>query len=58
MTVASEAGLAERMAAAPINPAFVTVPRPVTREWLASQHVGPKFVHYLATEWPDFVARD
>ena len=40
------------------DPAFVTVPRPVTREWLASQHVGPKFVHYLATEWPDFVARD
>ena len=38
------------------NPDFVSVPRPVTREWLASQHVGPTFVHYLATAWADFVA--
>lgn len=40
------------------DPAFVARPRPVTREWLASQTVGPKFIHYLATEWPDFVVKD
>jgi 2,4-dienoyl-CoA reductase-like NADH-dependent reductase (Old Yellow Enzyme family) len=38
------------------DPAFESVPRPVSREYLASQAVGPAFVHYLATEWKDFVA--
>lgn len=36
--------------------AFTAVPRPVTREYLRGQGVGPAFIHYLATEWKDFVA--
>lgn len=38
------------------EPGFQSVPRPVSRAYLASQGVGPAFVHYLATEWKDFVA--
>lgn len=35
---------------------FQSVPRPVTREYLRSQGVGPAFIHYLKTEWRDFVS--
>lgn len=35
---------------------FSSVPRPVTREYLRGQGVGPAFVHYLKSEWRDFVA--
>lgn len=38
------------------DPSFLSVKRPVTRAYLAEQGVGPAFVHYLATEWKDFVA--
>jgi hypothetical protein len=27
----------------------------VSREYLRSEGVGPAFIHYLATEWKDFV---
>ncbi|MEN9627606.1 MAG: oxidoreductase [Pseudomonadota bacterium] len=36
--------------------AFKSVPRPVTRAYLAGEGVGPAFIHYLKTEWRDFVA--
>jgi 2,4-dienoyl-CoA reductase-like NADH-dependent reductase (Old Yellow Enzyme family) len=36
--------------------AFQSVPRPVTQAYLAAEGVGPAFVHYLKTEWRDFVA--
>lgn len=36
--------------------AFQSVPRPVTRAYLAGEGVGPAFIHYLKTEWRDFVA--
>ena len=35
---------------------FQSVPRPVTREYLRAEGVGPAFIHYLKTEWRDFVA--
>lgn len=35
--------------------AFTSVPQPVTREHLAAESVGPRFVDYLATGWDDFV---
>jgi 2,4-dienoyl-CoA reductase-like NADH-dependent reductase (Old Yellow Enzyme family) len=38
--------------------AFQSAPRPVTREYLRSEGVGPAFIHYLATEWKDFVAAE
>lgn len=38
------------------DPAFESVPRPVTREYLRGQGVGPAFVHYLQSEWRGFVA--
>lgn len=38
------------------DPAFESVPRPVTREYLQGQGVGPAFIHYLSTEWRGFVA--
>jgi 2,4-dienoyl-CoA reductase-like NADH-dependent reductase (Old Yellow Enzyme family) len=40
------------------DPGFTAMPRPVSRAWLASQSVGPRFIHYLATEWPDFVIKE
>lgn len=38
------------------DPAFQSVKRPVSRAYLQAQAVGPAFIHYLATEWRDFVA--
>lgn len=38
------------------DPGFSSRPRPVSREHLAREGVGPAFVGYLATEWKDFVA--
>jgi 2,4-dienoyl-CoA reductase-like NADH-dependent reductase (Old Yellow Enzyme family) len=38
------------------DPAFASLPQPVTREHLATEAVGPAFVDYLATNWDDFVA--
>lgn len=35
---------------------FQSVPRPVTRAHLQAEGVGPAFIHYLKTEWRDFVA--
>lgn len=35
--------------------AFHAVPRPVTPDYLRGQGVGPAFIHYLQTEWKDFV---
>ena len=38
------------------DPGFISVKRPVTREYLRSEGVGPAFIHYLKTEWRDFVS--
>jgi 2,4-dienoyl-CoA reductase-like NADH-dependent reductase (Old Yellow Enzyme family) len=38
------------------DPAFQAVKRPVTRAYLRSEGLGEAFIHYLATEWRDFVA--
>lgn len=38
------------------DPAFVAIPRPVTREHLAAESLSPSFIDYLATTWDDFVA--
>lgn len=38
------------------DPAFQAMPRPVTRAHLTAEGVGPAFIHYLKTEWRDFVA--
>ncbi len=35
---------------------FTPIPLPVTREHLATEHVGPAFIDYLADGWDDFVA--
>ena len=35
---------------------FESVPRPVTREYLRNEGVGPAFVQYLKSQWKDFVA--
>ena len=37
------------------NPAFESVERPVTREYLRGQNIGPAFLEYLAT-WKGFLA--
>jgi 2,4-dienoyl-CoA reductase-like NADH-dependent reductase (Old Yellow Enzyme family) len=37
------------------DPAFVSVPQPVSRAHLEAESVGPAFVDYLATNWDDFV---
>jgi 2,4-dienoyl-CoA reductase-like NADH-dependent reductase (Old Yellow Enzyme family) len=36
--------------------AFASLPQPVSREHLAAERVGPRFVDYLAAGWDDFVA--
>lgn len=38
------------------DPDFVSLPFPVTRDYLKKQTVGPAFIHYLATEWRNYVA--
>jgi 2,4-dienoyl-CoA reductase-like NADH-dependent reductase (Old Yellow Enzyme family) len=38
------------------DPTFVSTPQPVTRAHLRTEHVGPAFVDYLATNWDDFVS--
>lgn len=38
------------------DPAFVVRERPVSRETLRAEHVGPAFVDYLAAGWDDLVA--
>jgi 2,4-dienoyl-CoA reductase-like NADH-dependent reductase (Old Yellow Enzyme family) len=38
------------------NADFAALPRPVSRAYLQAEGVGPAFIHYLATEWRDFVA--
>lgn len=38
------------------DPAFQSVKRPVSRAYLRSEGLGEAFIHYLATEWRDFVA--
>ena len=35
---------------------FASLPQPVSREHLAAERVGPRFVDYLARGWDDFVA--
>lgn len=45
--------VAARMVA---DPAFEAVRPPVSREHLAAESVGPRFVDYLATNWDDLVA--
>ncbi len=37
--------------------AFVSTPQPVTRAHLEAEHVGSRFIDYLATNWDDFVVR-
>ncbi|MFT3803068.1 MAG: NADH:flavin oxidoreductase [Burkholderiaceae bacterium] len=37
------------------DPSFSSVPLPVSREYLASESLGPNFIHYMATGWKDFV---
>jgi hypothetical protein len=36
--------------------AFDSRPRPVSRDVLRAEGVGPAFIGYLASEWKDFVA--
>jgi hypothetical protein len=36
--------------------AFRSVERPVTREHLRNEGLGPAFVEYMATGWKGFVA--
>jgi 2,4-dienoyl-CoA reductase-like NADH-dependent reductase (Old Yellow Enzyme family) len=38
------------------DPGFAARPRPVPREVLQDEHVGPAFVDYLAAGWDDLVA--
>lgn len=38
------------------DPDFRSVPRPVTREYLRQEGLGPAFVEYMATGWKNFVA--
>jgi 2,4-dienoyl-CoA reductase-like NADH-dependent reductase (Old Yellow Enzyme family) len=38
-----------------VDPAFVSVPQPVSRAHLEAEALGPAFVDYLATNWDDFV---
>ena len=38
------------------DPAFASVPLPVSREHLAKEALGPKFIDYMATGWKGFVA--
>src|SRR5690606_3919229 len=38
------------------DPAFAVRPRPVPREVLRAEHVGPRFLDYLAAGWDDLVA--
>ena len=35
---------------------FAATPLPVTRAYLASEYLGPAFVNYMATGWPNFVS--
>lgn len=37
------------------DPSFVSDPQPVSARRLCDESVGPAFVHYLATNWDDFV---
>jgi 2,4-dienoyl-CoA reductase-like NADH-dependent reductase (Old Yellow Enzyme family) len=37
------------------DPLFVSIDQPVSRQHLADEAVGPRFIHYLATDWDDFV---
>lgn len=37
------------------EPEFRSVAQPVSRDYLAAQHVGPPFIDYLATGWKGFV---
>lgn len=43
-------------ARAAADPTFVARDRPVSRETLLAEHVGPAFVDYLAAGWDDLVA--
>lgn len=43
---------ASRLAA---DPAFTSVPQPVSREHLEKQGLGQQFIDYLAEDWDDFV---
>jgi len=38
------------------DPAWASLPQPVTRAHLEAESVGPVFVDYLATSWDDFVS--
>ncbi len=38
------------------NPDFTPIPLPVTREHLANEFLGEKFINYMSG-WPDFVAK-
>ena len=40
------------------NPAFESIPRPVTRAYLREQGLGPAFVDYMATGWKGFVVAE
>ncbi len=37
------------------DPAFVSIPHPVSRAHLEAEYTGPAFLEYLATNWDDFV---
>jgi 2,4-dienoyl-CoA reductase-like NADH-dependent reductase (Old Yellow Enzyme family) len=37
------------------DPAFVSIPHPVSRAHLEAEYTGPDFLEYLATNWDDFV---
>ncbi|GHE75114.1 NADH-dependent flavin oxidoreductase [Camelimonas fluminis] len=38
------------------DPAFSSLPLPVSRDHLAAEALGPKFIDYMATGWKNFVA--
>lgn len=38
------------------DPAWASLPQPVSRAHLEAESVGPRFVDYLATGWDDFVS--
>lgn len=40
------------------DPAFSSLPLPVSRSHLAAEALGPKFIDYMATGWKGFVERD
>lgn len=40
------------------DPAFASAPLPVSRDHLAGESLGPKFIDYMATGWKGFVAAE